>query len=196
MYEGRHCRYLRLDRDDNVQRQMGTRTIEEFALGMMTDAANPDQLDALAVQLGHCAARCRVAKSGEAFARRWDDVAALARAEAEAARARLAAQPSRDTHPGYYDNRPATPPGHLDSDLFLPLAIRVHLDRDEMIHAMYTPPLVNGQVYGVGKTQLGKTWLTNPATGRAFQISTGIMRGLIAMGRAEAVPLSAVKMAA
>jgi len=195
MFEGNHCRYLKVGQDNQLYGMMGNRTIEELAEDFMFDAGTPEQLDALAYQMDLCATRCRSRDFHEA-GDRWRDAASEARVAAAEARARLAALPSRATHPGFYDKRSATPPGHLDSDLFMPLAVRLHLGRETMAHAIYEPELRDGMVYSVGPTRLGYTFLTPADGGRAFKLKTGILRGLMAMGRTEAVPLSALRKAA
>lgn len=194
MFEGNLCRYLSTTQDSEIGKN-STMSIEDLAEHLMHDAASPEQLDAVAYQFDLRGDRCRDRGHGD-WEARWRDVATEARTAAAEARERLGAMPSRTTHPGFYDNRPATRPGLLDSDLFMPLAMRLHLGRETMAHACYEPDLRDGMVYSVGPTKLGYTYLTPSDGGRAFKLKTAILRGLMAMGRTEAVPLSALRKAA
>lgn len=195
MFEANNCRYLSATEDNNVQRMLGTRSVEEFAAHMTCDAATPEQLDTLAIQFDYCAGRCRASGLDKAGSS-WRKARNQARKLAQEARDRLARFPSRETHPGFYNNRPAARPGLLDSDLILPLVMKLHLDHETLGHALYEPPLENNEIYSVGPSKLGYTWLTSASDKYAIKIKTSILRGLIARGHVEAVPLSAAQQAA
>lgn len=191
MHTGRHCRTLSKTADQQIGRTMGNRSIDEFTADMANDAANPDQLDALAFQL-LCAARsCRIRGVPE-FARRWKEASRRVSTLTCQARARLAAIPTRQTHPGFFDRRSAGRPGCLDCDLFLPFAFRLHLGQPALAHATYEPELVDGAVYRVRGGRDLKTWLEPVDGGRTFPVANSLLRGLTTMGLIEALPLSAV----
>src|SRR3546814_16199027 len=84
---------------------------------MMVDAASPEQFDALAFQF-LCVARRIKRVSGPEYAKAWKTASKAAASAAAAARIRLAANPSRESHPGFFNHRSVGKPGHLDCDLF------------------------------------------------------------------------------
>src|SRR3546814_11351049 len=79
---------------------------------MMVDAASPEQFDALAFQF-LCVARRIKRVSGPEYAKAWKTASTAAASAAAAARIRLAANPSRESHPGFFNHRSVGKPGHL-----------------------------------------------------------------------------------
>src|SRR3546814_11884961 len=117
MFEGNHCRYFSASADQQIQRSVGSRSIDEFFFDMMVDAASPEQFDALAFQF-LCVARRIKRVSGPEYAKAWKTASKAAASAAAAARIRLAANPGRESHPGFFNHRSVGKPGHLDCDLF------------------------------------------------------------------------------
>ena len=187
MFEGRHCRYLSDGR--SLGQHMGTRGIEEFLDHMLLDASCPEDLDRLADAV---IAQKRLVTHKESRARlkaAWRAV----RAEADAARARLAANPSRTSHPGFFSDRSVGRPGMLDCDLFLPLVFRLDLTGfvgDRVHTGCYSAPLEHGRVHRLGATKSGEAWV-EPLDGSAVKVAASTLRGLMNLGRLVALPLSA-----
>jgi hypothetical protein len=198
MYQGQYCRWMSSTQDDQIQRSMGSRDIDEFVAHMEMDASGPDQLDALAHQLLCCARRCKTA-GFKPQAKEWKTASIDVAEKAAQARARLAANPSRETHPGFWDKRSIGRPKCLDSDLFLPLLARLDLGRPTMHVASYTPELVDGATYRLRPAQQnGRAMVAfmREDGAQAILAAPSLARGLQAMGRLVALPLSALKMAA
>lgn len=193
MFEGRFCSVLSATADQQLQRQMGTRTIEDCIATWHSDAASPQQLDALAFQLLCLARRVKACRFADR-AKIWKKASIAATNEASAARARISSQPNRETHPGFFNNRSVGKPQHLDCDLFLPLVARFDLGMPRLSAGMYEPDIQDGEIYSIGKSRDGKTWLT-PADQalRAFPVDNRTLRGLQDLGRLVALPLSAIK---
>ncbi|QAY80371.1 hypothetical protein [Sphingosinicella sp. BN140058] len=183
MFEGRHCRYLSTTEDKQLHRQMGTRHLDEFIPAYVNDAASPEQLDALAFQLLCVARRCKTAGIKDT-SRRWKQAWRDVSAEAASARARLANHPTQASAPHLFNKRTVGKPGHLDSDLRLPIFARLELGRDSIPVGIYEPDLRDGVTYAIGGSRSGKTWLT-PADGaiRTSAVPTGMLRGLQQLGR-------------
>lgn len=196
MFEGNHTRYLSSTVDQNIQRSLGTRTLEEFVADMLFDASSPEQLEGLSFQL-LCAAR-RIKGSGSRdIAKRWKASSVAAASAAAAARARLAIIPNRESHPGFYNRRSVGKPQHLDCDLFLPLVAQFDLGIPKISAGIYEPDIEDGAVYEIGASRDGKTWLTPIEPGKkAFPVRNAMLRGLQNLGRIVALPLSAAKIAA
>src|SRR3546814_4842025 len=90
MFEGNHCRYFSASADQQIQRSVGSRSIDEFFFDMMVDAASPEQFDALAFQF-LCVARRIKRVSGPEYAKAWKTASKAAASAAADARIRLAA---------------------------------------------------------------------------------------------------------
>jgi len=194
MYNAHFARRFSATEDQFLTRDMGSRGLDEAVAHWTMDAATPDQLDALAFQLLCNGRRCKtvgIKEAAAAWKKASKDVATLA---AEA-RARVAANPTRETHPGFWSNRSIGRPGCLDSDLFLPLVARVDLGRPTVFTTSYAPELVDGTVYSIRSAeQHGRTHaFFIPVTGgQGMFVPTHLARGLQNMGRLIALPLSAV----
>ncbi len=196
MFEGNRCSVLSSSVDQNLQRSVGTRTIEEFFDDMLRDAASPEQFDALSFQL-LCVARRIKGAVGADIAKRWKAASKTAAGAATAARQRLEANPSRETHPGFFNHRSVGKPGHLDSDLFLPLVAQFNLGIPKLSAGIYEPDIEDGGIYSIGVSKLGNTWITPAEAGkRAFPVRNATLRGLQNLGRIVALPLSAIRQAA
>ena len=196
MFEGNHCRYLSASTDQQFQRSVGTRTVEDFFHDMLMDAASPEQLDALSFQFLCVARRIKGLVPSEA-SKKWKTASKTAAGAAAAARERLAANPSRENHPGFFNHRSVGKPGHLDADLFLPLIARFDLGIPKLSAGIYEPDIEDGQTYSIGDSRDGKTWLTPAVAGkRAFPVRNATLRGLQNLGRIAALPLHAIRKAA
>lgn len=190
MIRGHLCRHLSMTEDNHIGRLMGNRDLEEFVQTMVFDAANPKQLHALAHQILLQARRVRIKE----FRRRWKDAWRDVRKQAEDAEARLAANPSRTTHPGFFSNRSVGRPGTLWDDIFLPLAFRLDLSgyrRETLFTGSYSTPLPNGTLCRTGGARNGEVVLTT-AEGRQVKVAAEDLRCLQNLGRLVAVPLSAM----
>lgn len=194
MFEGRHCRYLSLTQDNMIGRSMGSMDAETWVTDMRFDAAKPEHLRALAQQILFQARRVTVKE----YRRRWKDLWRVVVADAEAAEARLAANPSPATHPGFFSNRSVGRPGMLWDDLHLPYVFRLDLTgmvRDSVTVGCYEPPLRHDAVYRTGGYRDGRVHL-HPTSGLGPAIPCEMMRGLLNLGRLVALPLSAMPRAA
>lgn len=180
--------------DQFLSRDMGSRDADEAIAHWTMDAATPEQLDGLAFQLLCNARRCKTAGIPSA-ARRWKAGWRDVRALADEARARLAANPSRASHPGFWNKRSVGRPGHLDGDLFLPLVARLDLGRPSVFTTSYAPHLLDGATYRIGSAhRQGRTYafFTPVDGGDGILVPTHLARGLQDLGRLVALPLSAV----
>lgn len=187
MFEGRHCRYLSDGR--TLGQHMGTMGLDEFVDHMRLDASCPEDLDRLADAVIEQKRRVTHKESRA----RWKDAWRTVRADADAARARLAANPSRTSHPGFFSDRSVGRPGLLDCDLFLPLVFRLDLTgfvRDQVYTGCYSAPLEHDRVYRLGATRSGEAWL-EPVDGSPVKVAASTLRGLLNLGRLVALPLSA-----
>ncbi len=202
MFEGSRCSYLSASVDQHLQRSVGTRSLEEFFQDMLADAASPEQLDALAFQF-LCVARRIKGIKGCTSATLWKEASKTAAAAATAARDRLAANPSRESHPGFFNHRSVGKPGCLDSDLFLPFVVQFNLGIPKLSAGIYEPDIEDGAIYTISTvyspsaSRDGKTWITPVDPGkRAFPVRNATLRGLQNLGRLVALPLKAAKKAA
>lgn len=194
MFAGKDCRLLSATEDQFINRRMGMMSVDEHVSMWRMDAATPEQLDALAFQMLCCARRC----SSKEHGRPWKDAWRSLTQEAADTRARLARHPSRDSHPGFFSNRSAGRPGHLDNDLFLPLAFTLDLSGmtvREVYSGSYQPTLREDATYRVSASRDGFTWLTNGLP-TPIKVPNATLRGLLGLGRMVAVPLSTVTKAA
>jgi hypothetical protein len=201
MFEGRFCSYMSDKTDQFISRQVGMRSPKEFIADYRADAASPAQLDALAFQFLCVARRIKaIGKgtiSGTVQSKIWKDGWEATVKDAAEARARLEAQPNRETHPGFFNHRSVGKPGHLDSDLYFPHVARFDLGVEKISAGIYEPDIINGAVYTIGGSRDGKTWITPvDGNGREFPVQNKVLRGLQNLGRIVALPLSAAKKAA
>lgn len=190
MIRGRYCRNLSTTRDDNIGRLMGNRDLDEFLYVMVHDAADPQQLRALAHQLLMQARRISIKE----YRRRWKDAWREVLKQAEEAETRLATNPSRLTHPGFYSNRSVGRPGTLWDDLYLPLVFRLDLSgygREGLFTGSYSDPLPNGTICRTGVLRSGDIHLTTDG-GRHVKVNVEDLRCLQDLGRLVAMPLSAM----
>lgn len=189
-----YCRDLSTKQDQFISRRMGNMSIEEFASHYEHGAANPEELDALAFQLLCCGRRCKTA-GFKPSAARWKKESVRIAASAAAARARVAAAPSRETHPGFWSNRSIGRPGCLDGDLFLPLVAKLDLGGPTMHVGGYVAELVDGMIYTITPTiehAIAKAYF-KPADGSpGSKVPAKTARHLMAMGRLVALPLSSI----
>lgn len=194
MFNGSFARRFSTTQDQFLTREMGNFDLDEAVAHWTMDAATPDQLDGLAFQLLCNGRRCRTLGLKDAGAR-WKKASKATALLATEARARIATNPSRDTHPGFWDKRSIGRPGCLDSDLFLPLVARVDLGRPTMHVQSYSPELIDGAVYAIrGAQQHGRTYafFSSVEEGTGIFVPTHLARGLQNMGRLVALPLSAI----
>lgn len=195
MYNAHFARRFSATEDQFLTRDMGSRDLEEAVAHWTMDAATPDQLDALAFQLLCNGRRCRTMGIKEA-ASAWKKASRAVALLATEARTRVAANPTRETHPGFWNNRSIGRPGCLDSDLFLPLVARVDLGRPTMHVASYTTQMVDGRVYTIRPSiQNARACAYFSPVDRAdigMFVPSHLARGLQDMGRLIALPLSAI----
>jgi hypothetical protein len=194
MYNAHFARRLSATEDQFLTRDMGSRDLDEAVDHWIMDASTPEQLDALAFQLLCNGRRCRTSGITSAAAA-WKKASKAVATLAAEARARIAANPTRETHPGFWSNRSIGRPGCLDSDLFLPLVARVDLGRPTVFTTSYAPELIDGTVYAIRSAQQhGRTYAYfTPVDGsQGMFVPTHLARGLQNMGRLVALPLSAV----
>lgn len=196
MFEGNRCSVLSTTVDQQLQRSVGTRSLEEFFDDMLCDAASPEQFDALAFQL-LCVARRIKGRVGADISKKWKVASKTAADAAAAARARLEINPSRESHPGFFNRRSVGRPQCLDSDLFLPMVARFDLGIPKLSAGIYEPDIEDGGVYTIGASRLGQTWIKPVDAGkREFPVRNATLRGLQNLGRIVALPLHAVRQAA
>jgi len=184
MFQGSLCRTLSTTQDMHINRR-SSQPIDDFIDHWIHDAANPDQLDAVAFQLLCCARRCRT-NGAHKPARTYKDGWRLATDMAAKARARLAEMPTRESSPHLYNSRSVGKPGCLDSDLFLPFAVRVNLAGlgvEQVATGCYSAPLLDGATYDIGGSRFTKIWVTRRGTGHASEMTIRLLRGLRDMGR-------------
>lgn len=194
MFNAHFARRFSTTQDQFLTREMGSRDLDESVSHWTLDAATPEQLDGLAFQLLCNGRRCKTSGVKDAGTR-WKKASRAVAVLAAEARARLERNPSRDTHPGFWNNRSIGRPGHLDGDLFLPLVARTDLGRPSVFTTSYAPELIDGKVYTIRSAeQHGRTYafFTPVDGGRGMLVPTHLARGLQDMGRLIALPLSAV----
>ncbi|MFZ3482001.1 hypothetical protein [Sphingomonas sp. 3-13AW] len=198
MFEGHFCRRLSAKNDQNLQREMGAMSRAAFIEHWLKDAANPDQIDALAFQLLCLARRCKtsgIPSAAKEWKAGWQRLTAIA----AAARERIASLPSRTSSPELFNPRSVGKPGCLDSDLFLPLSARLNLagsGYEQVPVGVYEAPLVDGATYDIGRSRLGYTWVTRRGTGTVSKVPNCTLRGLYSLGRLDPVEPEAAREAA
>jgi hypothetical protein len=196
--------YMSTTVDEHVGRHMGQMDVEEFVRHLVRDATRPEHLDALAFQLLCMQRRLKTANARESSrlgsttffleaAAQWKAQRLLVEAHAAEARARIAAAPSRLTHPGFFDGRGATRPGMLYHEVHLPHAFVLDLDADQpaVSTGVYSSPLVADETYRVRSCRDMKAWVDRASGGGPVAVELRLYQALAGMGRVRAVPLSA-----
>ena len=190
MLSGDRCRYLSATEDQQIMKNRGGGvTLAEVVDDYRFDAATPEQLDALAFQLLCYQRRVNHRDDKRFWKKQREDGHGRRRGRARAPR--RASEPGQP--PRFFSSRSVGKPGHLDCDLFLPLAFRLDLSGlpvAEVYTGCYSPTLREGVVYRPQASRLGETWLAHELP-TAIKVRNNTLRGLLTMGRMVAAPLSA-----
>ena len=198
MFGSGRCRYLSTTEDQNIQRQMGSLSVDEAIEHWIGDAANPSHLDALAFQFLCVARRCKT-KGLKEGAKKWKTAWRRVGEMAASARARVAALPTRASDPALFNHRSVGKPGCLDADLFLPHSFSIDMTgctRTSVYTGSYSPPLTENEIYDVHGSRLGETWITIRGSEHSFKMSNNTLRALQDLGRLVPVARTAMARAA
>jgi hypothetical protein len=195
MFDGRYARYLVRRTPETVRELLGNRSLDDFVEDMRFDAANLEQIEAVAAAILDRKQHISHKPTAAAWKKAWRVV----KADADAMRERLAAVPNRETHPGFFDNRTVGRPGQLYDDLHLPLVARLDLSglvTGKLGTGCYSDPLHHDRVYRLQGTRDLKVRFTPEEGGLGVLMDANVVRGLLSTGRLVAMPLSALRMAA
>lgn len=183
-----YCAHISATEDNNIQRQMGNMSIEEFVDHMIMSAQSPKELDALAFQIQCVQNRIKykdIRKKWKAQNLRVIDLYGQAVN-------RLKNIPTEETHRHLFNDKFVNRPGLLDGDLRLPIYARVDFSdwpwpNKEVFTGTYSSPLIEDEIYKIGLGRLNEIGITFVGSGYTTMMKIHSLRKLWQLGRLVAV---------